>query len=66
MFRLLVHEVILPCAVLIAAFCLLLIDDKGGSALYGGALCATITPVVLATLFVVRRTTNCKNDGSKG
>lgn len=64
MFKLFLDEVVLPCTVLISAFLLLLVDDKGGTAFYGGMLCSMITPVVMTSLFFVRRTT--KNDGREG
>lgn len=64
MFKLFLDEVVLPCTVLIAAFLFLLVDDKGGTAFYGGMLCSMITPIVMTVLFFVRRST--KNDGREG
>lgn len=61
MLKLFLDEVVLPCTVLIAAFLFLLVDDKGGTAFYGGMLCSMITPIVMTALFFVRRST--KNDG---
>lgn len=55
MLRLAFDEVICPSAVLIALFCVLLVDDKGGTALYAGMLCAMVTPLGLGALCIVRR-----------
>ncbi len=64
MLKLFLDEVVLPCTVLIAAFLFLLVDDKGGTAFYGGMLCSMITPVVMASLFFIRRSS--KNDRREG